>query len=163
MDRLWAPWRMAYIKKHSDADPCFLCAGVRQKKDRTNLILRRGEHAVVMLNRFPYNIGHLMVAPVLHKGQLAQLTFSERSELLALAAEAQDALQKALKPQGFNMGINIGRVAGAGLLGHLHLHIVPRWDGDTNYMPVTGDTKVMPLSLRRAYRAIAKGFRRNRK
>jgi ATP adenylyltransferase len=156
MDRMWAPWRMAYLRKHSDKTPCFICAAVRQKRDRANLIVARGRTCLTMLNRFPYNVGHLMVAPLSHKADLAALTDEERAELLRAAAVAQNALHGAFKPHGYNLGINLGRVAGAGLLGHVHLHIVPRWDGDTNFMPVTGETKVMPMSLREAYAAIAR-------
>lgn len=158
MERMWAPWRMKYIKSHSDEDPCFLCASVRQKRDPANLVVGRGTSCFVILNRYPYNVGHLMVAPRSHKNHLAQMTASERSELLALTARAQEALDRSMKPHGYNIGINQGRVAGAGLLGHIHVHVVPRWDGDTNFMPVTGGTKVMPLSLSEAYRAIRRHF-----
>lgn len=160
MDRLWAPWRMSYIKKHSDKTPCFICSGVRAKRDRSNLILVRGRTCLTMMNRFPYNVGHLMVAPVAHKADLAALDDAERSEMLLMASQAQKALDGAFKPHGYNLGINLGRVAGAGLLGHVHLHLVPRWNGDTNFMPVTGETKVMPMSLGEAYAAVARGLKR---
>ncbi|MBI2930108.1 MAG: HIT domain-containing protein [Planctomycetes bacterium] len=159
MQLLWAPWRVIYIKKHSDKAPCFLCAFVRQpKKDKANLVVGRGRTCLVAMNRYPYAVGHLMVAPVAHKGTLKELSDEERTEMLALAARAQEALQRAFKPGGYNLGINLGRVAGAGLLGHVHLHLVPRWDGDHNFMAVTGDTKVMPMGLREAYGAIVRHY-----
>ncbi len=148
---------MTYIRKHSDKDACFLCAYAGQrKKDRANLVLARGRACLTVMNRFPYNVGHLMVAPAAHKPDLAALDASERDELLSMAADAKRALDRAFKPHGYNMGINLGRVAGAGLLGHVHLHVVPRWDGDTNFMPAVADTKVMPMGLREAYAAIAR-------
>ncbi len=154
MERLWAPWRMTYIRAHSDKAPCFICAGAKRKRDRASLILARGRTCLTMMNRFPYNVGHLMIAPYAHKAALADLTADERAELLGMAAGAQRALDGAFKPAGYNLGINLGRVAGAGLPGHVHLHIVPRWDGDTNFMPVTAGTKVMPMGLDEAWRAI---------
>lgn len=149
---------MTYIRKHSDRAECFLCVCRAGRDDRKNLVVARGRTCFVVLNKFPYNAGHLMVAPLAHKAKLAGLTDGERAEMLGLAARAQEALDRAFKPHGYNLGINLGRVAGAGLLGHVHLHIVPRWDGDTNFMPVTAETKVVPISLREAYAAIARHF-----
>jgi ATP adenylyltransferase len=150
---------MPYIRKHSDKTPCFLCDYRRTpRKDRPNLVLGRGETCFVVMNRFPYNVGHLMIAPYRHEGELGALTAPERDEMLGLASRAQKALDRAFRPNGYNLGINLGRVAGAGLLGHVHLHLVPRWDGDTNFMPVTAGTKVMPVSLAQAFTAIKRNF-----
>jgi ATP adenylyltransferase len=163
MKRLWAPWRTAYIRGAIQGrdSGCFLC-GCRgtPKRDRSNLVLLRGRACFVVLNRFPYNVGHLMIAPYAHKAKLAGLDDAERAELLALAARLQEALDRAFKCDGHNLGINVGRVAGAGLPGHLHLHLVPRWSGDTNFMPVVGETKVMPIGLDEVYRTLARELRR---
>ncbi|MBI4565936.1 MAG: HIT domain-containing protein [Planctomycetes bacterium] len=154
MERLWAPWRMPYIKSHSDRAKCFLCAGRRARRDDATFILRRGRACFAILNRFPYTNGHLMVAPNRHVSALETLNDEERIELIAMTGDMQRALDRAFAPHGYNLGMNLGRVAGAGLLGHLHLHVVPRWNGDTNFMPVTADTRVMPMSLTGVYRAL---------
>lgn len=153
MNYLWAPWRMPYLKK-VDKVKCFFCAFPKRKKDRKNLILRRGEHCFSILNRYPYNTGHLMVAPYAHKGKMEDLDRDEILELHGLAADMKKLLDRVLRPHGYNLGINLGRVAGAGVPGHLHLHLVPRWDGDTNFMPVVGGTKVLPVSLEELYDAL---------
>ncbi len=150
---------MPYIKKHSDKTPCFLCAyRTAPKKDRSNLVVARGRACFVVMNRYPYNVGHLLVAPLRHEAELGGMTGEEREEMLALAARSQKALDGAFRPDGYNLGINLGRTAGAGLLGHIHLHVVPRWNGDTNFMPVTGETKVMPIGLGDAFKAIKRKF-----
>src|SRR5688572_5262525 len=156
MDRLWAPWRMEYIKNHKDTSPCFLCQAHRSKRDERSLIIERGESCFAILNRFPYANGHLMITPNAHRGSLAELTDDETLEMMELTRRMQRALDKAYKPHGYNLGMNLGRVAGAGLLGHVHLHLVPRWNGDTNFMPVTASTKVMPQSLGAVRRALLK-------
>jgi len=159
MKRIWAPWRATYIKKAAAGAEagCFLCDYVgTPKKDRANLVLLRGDAVFVVMNRFPYNVGHLLIAPYAHKASLIGITDAERAEMLRLAARAQEALDDAYQCDGHNLGINIGRVAGAGLPGHLHMHIVPRWSGDTNFMPVIGGAKVMPLSLGEVYSALRK-------
>lgn len=161
MDRLWAPWRMAYIKNHKDSTPCFMCAAVKSKRDEANLIVERGRVCLAILNRFPYANGHLMIAPNAHKGSLGELTEDETIEMMELTRRMQRALDKAYAPHGYNLGMNLGRVAGAGLLGHVHQHLVPRWNGDTNFMPVTAETKVMPQSLAAVRKALLKaGSRR---
>ena len=150
MDRLWAPWRLSYVaaaKPPAEHDPCFICTGLVGKDDRENLIARRGPKSVVVLNRFPYNNGHLLVAPNAHKALLHELDAEEILELQQTIARLVGALGEMMKPDGFNVGLNIGRVAGAGLPGHLHWHIVPRWHGDTNFMPVVSDTRVIVQSL----------------
>lgn len=162
MDRLWAPWRLAYIKGDVDepqpapkplhllpgADPeCFICRAVADDADRENLLVERGAEAVVILNRFPYNNGHLLVAPKLHQGELGQLADSQHLECAQLLARYVDKLRRLLNAEGFNVGLNLGRLAGAGVPGHLHWHIVPRWNGDTNFMPALANVKVIPQSL----------------
>lgn len=155
MDRLWAPWRAQYIKDappRSDAEPaCFICQGLRDTDDRANLIAWRRDHSVVILNRFPYNNGHLLVAPRVHRGSLGELDGADLVEPLETVRASVAVLDRMLRPQGYNIGLNQGRSAGAGLPGHLHWHIVPRWDGDTNFMPVLGTTKVIIESLTEFY------------
>lgn len=152
MERLWAPWRMTYINGVDKDNGCFLCAAVVDEKAQAeNLVLWRSDHAVCVMNRFPYNNGHLLVAPVRHTGELADLADAERAAFFDAILAAKALLEKAMKPHGFNVGFNLGRSAGAGLVDHAHCHVVPRWDGDTNFMPVLTNTKVMPQSLAELY------------
>ncbi len=160
-ERLWAPWRLGYIKgtrepakapkplgllPGADAN-CFICRGVVDDQDRENMIVARGPHSVVLLNAYPYANGHLLVAPRLHKAALADQTPEEQLEILTEITRFVAVLQKLLKAEGFNIGLNLGRVAGAGLPGHLHWHIVPRWNGDHNFMPALAAIHVIPQSL----------------
>lgn len=162
METIWAPWRLAYIKQ--DAAPpqpapqpstpcsdetCFLCRywDSPTTDDAENLVICRSEQAFVVLNRFPYNNGHLLIAPRFHQGDLTEIAPDVQAECQQLLVEMVKLLRQTVNPDGFNVGLNLGRVAGAGLPGHLHWHIVPRWNGDTNFMPVIGDTKVIPQSL----------------
>ena len=150
MDRLWAPWRLDYVStapRPDSAGGCFLCQALAENKDRENLIAWRTPQSVVVLNRYPYNNGHLLVAPLAHKAELPNLAEAELLDLQLVVCKLQTALAAILKPDGFNIGLNSGRVAGAGLPGHLHWHIVPRWNGDTNFMPVLAETKVISQSL----------------
>jgi len=150
MDHLWAPWRLSYVataKPPTPDDPCFICRGLADNDDRTNLIAWRGDKSVVVLNRFPYNNGHLLVAPKAHKGTLDSLTPDEILETMDILRQMVGHLDALMHPDGYNIGLNLGRVAGAGLPGHLHWHVVPRWNGDTNFMPVLGDVKVIVQSL----------------
>ncbi len=153
MELLWAPWRLAYVANPKPvaatphADDCFLCCGIAEAVDRENLIVLRTEHSVVVLNKFPYNNGHLLVAPLRHADRLDGLTDAELLDLQHTLIRMQAILEAAITPDGFNVGLNLGRVAGAGLPGHLHWHIVPRWNGDTNFMPVLTDAKVIVQSL----------------
>lgn len=150
MDQLWAPWRLAYIasaKKTTDADPCFICRAGAEADDRRNLVAQRTAKSLVLLNRFPYNNGHLLVAPRAHKGKLGELESQEVVELQHTLAHLVEVLDELIQPDGYNIGLNLGRVAGAGLPGHLHWHIVPRWNGDTNFMPVLAEVKVIAQSL----------------
>ena len=153
MDRLWAPWRAQYIRESSGTaatDPgCFFCRGISAptEEDRENLLVWRRPHSIVVLNRFPYNNGHLLVAPRVHQGTLGGLSGNDLTEPVETMQMAIAVLDRMLSPQGYNLGVNQGKSAGAGLPGHLHWHIVPRWDGDTNFMPVLGQTKVIIESL----------------
>lgn len=157
MDRLWAPWRLAYIaapeQKNSstDAGNCFICQGVAAPEDRANLVVHRSDWSVVVLNRFPYNNGHLLVCPRSHTGRLNDLTAEELLDAQLLIRYMVGILQKRMNPDGFNIGLNLGRAAGAGVPGHLHWHLVPRWNGDTNFMPVVGETKVISQALEALY------------
>jgi len=157
MKQLWAPWRCTYINvKSGYKKRCFLCEALKASNDRKNLLVKRGRKCFVMLNLFPYNAGHLLISPKAHKANLEDLTPEEMKELFELAIEMKRALTKVLNPEGFNMGFNIGAVAGAGLVGHLHLHLVPRWGGDTNFMPVLSGTKVISQSLSQLYQRLQK-------
>jgi ATP adenylyltransferase len=142
---------VALAKDPNHEEKCFVCRGLQEQDDRRNLIVLRMPRSVVVLNRFPYNNGHLLVAPRSHKGRLGELDASETLETMETVSRMVDLLGETLNPDGYNVGLNLGRVAGAGLPGHLHWHIVPRWAGDTNFMPVVADTKVIPQSLDSLY------------
>jgi len=153
MEYLWAPWRMEYIKQAQgkEEDGCILCLKPARGDDEANLILYRGRHNFVIMNAFPYNSGHLMVAPAAHVAQMSLLTPEARHEHIDLLSRCVDILKEALKPAGYNIGLNLGRVAGAGIDQHIHTHIVPRWDGDTNFMPVLAETKVVNQAIAETY------------
>ena len=153
--QLWAPWRLEYIQSADEQDGCFLCAAAIGDDDEELLVVHRGEHAFAILNRFPYASGHVMVAPVRHGLPFEQLDDDEALEVHRLAGAAMEALRAATGPDGFNLGWNFGRVAGAGVTDHVHLHVVPRWAGDTNFMPVLADVKVIPEHLRDTRRKLA--------
>jgi ATP adenylyltransferase len=140
---LWAPWRLEYVESADELDRCIFC------EPEEELLVRRGEHALVVLNKFPYSSGHLLVAPHRHLDEFGALSEHEAAEVHALAARGIEALRSEYGPHGFNLGWNIGRVAGAGIEHHVHQHVVPRWNGDTSFMPVLGDVKVLPEHLRR--------------
>ncbi|MCD6175132.1 MAG: HIT domain-containing protein [Planctomycetes bacterium] len=149
---LWAPWRIKYIQGLPKQSDCFLCDYLSTPdKDRDNLILWRTEHAMVVFNKFPYNNGHLLVAPVRHIATLDDASDTELLCLMSLVRDCQKALSLAIGPHGFNVGMNFGRCAGAGLPDHLHIHVVPRWNGDTNYMHVCSDTDVISQGLQELY------------
>lgn len=154
MERLWAPWRMQYIKDTKRPQECILCILPKGIKDEENLILYRGKHCFIILNLFPYNDGHLMIAPYIHTGSLLELPDEAVSELMVTAKKAVSILESIFHPEGYNIGINLGPVAGAGIPDHLHLHVVPRWKGDTNFMPVVGQTKVLNQSLSDTYKKL---------
>jgi ATP adenylyltransferase len=152
--QLWAPWRLAYIQGADEQEGCVFCraAGLG---DEEGLVVRRGERAFVLVNRYPYASGHLMVAAYRHEGDFAGLDAEEALEIHRLASTALGVLAQTIRPQGFNLGWNLGRVAGAGVVDHIHLHVVPRWAGDTNFMPVLADVKVMPEALEATRRKLA--------
>ena len=145
-DILWAPWRMEYILGPKEKG-CIFCDKPRQTQDRENLIVHRGRLAFVIMNKYPYNNGHLLVVPYRHEAELDRLLPEENLELMALLQRSAVALKNTCAPHGFNIGMNVGAVAGAGIDSHLHFHIVPRWNADTNFMPVTGHTKVISEGL----------------
>ena len=158
MERLWAPWRMEYIKRTKKNSGCIFCDKPEQDSDIENLILFRGRTCFVIMNFYPYNNGHLMVVPYRHLCDFHALSAEERNEMMALVDASIDVIKADMQPQGFNLGMNIGSVAGAGIAGHLHFHIVPRWNGDTNFMPVTGHTKVISEVLTETCRHLRKKF-----
>lgn len=150
---IWAPWRIEYILGDKEEE-CFLCRMFAEKNDRENLLLKRGKTCAVVMNRYPYTGGHLMVTPYRHLAHLGDMTPEERLEMMDLTIMAVEILKAELKPEGLNLGYNLGAAAGAGLKDHIHQHIVPRWVGDTNFMPVIGDTRVMPQALMEQYEAL---------
>lgn len=150
MERLWAPWRMAYVTaEHGEG--CIFCDKPAEDRDEKNMIVKRGKLGFIMMNAFPYNNGHLMVAPYRHAADMSDLSDEEALEMMKLVTDGKELLVKAFSPDGFNIGINLGRAAGAGIEDHIHVHVVPRWNGDTNFMPVISDTKVMPQALASTY------------
>lgn len=160
MDRLWAPWRMKYILStvKTPDDGCVFCKMLAESDDERNLILHRGRLGFVVMNLYPYNSGHLMIVPYKHTGDFGSLKPEEHLELAELLVQSQRALTKAMHPQGFNIGINLGRASGAGITDHLHYHIVPRWSGDSNFMVATAETKVMSENLWDAWKRIRNEF-----
>jgi ATP adenylyltransferase len=161
MQHLWAPWRMEFIKGPKPSG-CFFCvaAAADPSQDADYLVLARGDLALAILNRYPYNNGHLMVAPKAHLADLEDLPAATANDLMALTQRALRVLRQVLSPQGFNLGINAGKTAGAGVADHVHQHVVPRWDGDTNFMPLVADTKVLNESLTVSYQQLRAGFDR---
>jgi ATP adenylyltransferase len=154
MEHLWAPWRLSYVaaaRAPAGADSCFICEGLAAQDDRRSLVVLRTPLSVVVLNRFPYNNGHLLVAPRAHKGRLDELSPEEVGEVFQSLNHMVGRLDQLMHPDGYNIGLNLGKVAGAGLPGHLHWHVVPRWSGDTNFMPILADTKVIVQSLDALY------------
>jgi ATP adenylyltransferase len=159
-DRIWAPWRLDYVKDASkdSEDECIFCGKPAEDDDEANLIVHRGERCFVILNKFPYTNGHLMVAPYEHIGSLPEIDPDTVAEMMSLAQESMAVLERTYSPHGYNVGFNQGRVAGAGVEHHIHMHVVPRWGGDTNFMPVLADTRVMPQTLEQSYQALAGSF-----
>jgi ATP adenylyltransferase len=162
MEQLWAPWREAYItaEKSVSEGQCFLCQGLAEKDDRKNLIAWRTPRSMVVLNRYPYNNGHLLVAPHGHKGRLDELTADDHVDLMLTVQRMVGVLEGLMQPHGFNIGLNLGKAAGAGLPGHLHWHIVPRWNGDTNFMPVLANTRVIVQSLESLYELLTERLKK---
>lgn len=158
MDRLWSPWRMEYIQSAAETSACFLCDHQAFEDETTALILARTELAFVILNAYPYNPGHLMVAPCRHVGDVEDVDESEMADVSRLLQRSVRALRVGMAPQGFNLGMNLDRVAGAGVPDHLHWHVVPRWAGDTNFMPIVGETRVLPELLAETYAKLRPHF-----
>ena len=163
MERIWAPWRLAYVKSPHNKDAegaCIFCEFPGKDDDDEFHIFLRREHCFGMLNRYPYNNGHLLIAPYCHVADLSGLPDEVVCDVMAAVRDCVDVERNLLSPQGFNVGLNLGEAAGAGIAEHIHWHIVPRWNGDTNFMPVIADTKVIPQSLKEMYELLAANFRR---
>jgi ATP adenylyltransferase len=166
VDKLWAPWRLSYITRPKDqpttaGDECFICraAACPTEEDRANLVVYRTELSVVMLNLYPYNNGHLLVTPRAHKARLDELTDAETLDLQRTIRKMTGVIEKRMRPDGFNVGLNLGRAAGAGVPGHLHWHIVPRWFGDSNFMTTVGDMRVLSQALEALYDLLTEELR----
>jgi ATP adenylyltransferase len=151
MERIWAPWRMSYLSNNEPDHTCIFCQSETGVADRERLILARSDNSLIMLNRYPYTGGHLMVAPLRHTAELDELSNSELLDLMLMIRKSRSLLQRVVNPDGFNIGLNLGKAAGAGVEEHLHVHIVPRWNGDSNFMTVIGDVRVIPEGLMVAY------------
>ncbi len=156
MDRMWAPWRIGYILSDKKEDGCVFCNAYRAGSDKEYLVLLRSKHSFIIMNKYPYNAGHIMIVPNRHIDTSLSLEPQEQLDMFRLVNKGLDALKKALKPDGFNLGMNLGRVAGAGIDDHIHIHIVPRWNGDTNFMSTVADVKVISESIEETYEKIKK-------
>ena len=156
---LWAPWRAKFILGKKETG-CIFCKRLKMKDSVKNLIIYRGEKTFVILNKFPYNSGHTLIVPKRHVGQIEKLTVEESREFFELTQKTVSVIKKTLKPSSLNLGMNLGQVSGAGIPGHLHMHVVPRWHGDTNFMPVIGQTSVVSVPLEPIYKALKKEFAR---
>ena len=162
MERIWAPWRITYIQntRSKKERGCLFCRIKKERRKKDNYLLKKGGFSLVLLNRFPYNNGHLLIAPLRHIAKLNQLSKEEREEIFFLVNRSMEALNKVIRPDGYNFGMNLGKVAGAGVPGHLHFHLVPRWTGDTNFFPVVSETKVISQSLSELYQKLLPFFER---
>ncbi|WP_246051274.1 HIT family protein [Balnearium lithotrophicum] len=159
LEIIWAPWRLSYVSRVGKEDNgCFICKAAKEYPERAkeNLVLYRGERALVILNKFPYNTGHLMVCPVRHTGDFTSLLTEEVVEINDLLKRALKALKRAYNPDGFNIGLNLGKASGGSVDTHIHYHVVPRWIGDTNFLPVVSGVKVIPQSLEETYETLKK-------
>jgi len=159
MKVIWAPWRMEYILSDQKGGECIFCVGHDRSADEARLILHVGPQTMVMMNRFPYINGHLLVAPVRHVPGLESLSGEEMLDLLVMVRRSIGVLKKAMNPEGFNVGLNLGTVAGAGMEEHMHFHVVPRWNGDTNYMSVLGEVRVIPEHIKETYHKLLPHFK----
>ncbi len=160
MNHLWSPWRMEYIENHNKEEGCVFCEAQAKADSAENLIAFRGERAFVILNRYPYTSGHLMVIPFVHKPNLEDLDPPTRAEMMELTTRCTTILKSIYNSQGFNIGVNIGEAAGAGVKEHVHIHIVPRWKGDTNFMSSLGETRVIPEDLEVTYQRVKNEFQK---
>jgi ATP adenylyltransferase len=158
MNHIWSPWRMEYIENSTRENGCIFCNAQEKEDSAENLIAFRGERAYVILNRYPYTSGHLMVAPFEHKPNLEEIDAQTRAEMMELTARCMSVLRKIYHPEAFNMGANIGEAAGAGVKHHVHIHIVPRWAGDTNFMSTVGGIRVLPEALETTYERVKNEF-----
>ena len=157
MERLWAPWRLEYIVG-SRTEGCIFCEFPQRSEDEKHHIVFRGKHAFVIMNAFPYSNGHLLIPPYRHVAYIGELSDEENLEMMQLAQKCCAALTEVCRPDAFNIGMNLGTVAGAGIADHLHMHVVPRWQGDTNFMPVLADVKVIPEAIETTYRKLKEAF-----
>jgi ATP adenylyltransferase len=162
MDCLWAPWRIQFIEDQHDKrdNGCIFCSIASQGDDRERLVLYRGKTCYAVMNRFPYNCAHLLVIPYRHEGELKNLGREEYAEMLDIGSKSMEIIKAEIDAEGFNCGFNFGKVAGAGILDHVHFHVVPRWCGDTNFFPVIGDIRSMPEYLQATYDRLNKGFKK---
>lgn len=158
MKLIWTPWRYKYIKGIAEKG-CTLCKIHKDKDSRKRHVLKKDKNAYIVLNKYPYSNGHLMIIPYKHTDELKDLKMETKIEMFELLEKAIDVLKKHLKPEGFNIGVNIGKPAGAGIINHFHIHVVPRWNGDTNFMPIFGQTKIIPQSLDDVYKMFIKDFK----
>ena len=158
MKHIWSPWRMEYIESHGKEEGCVFCRAQAMQDSPENLIVHRGQHAFVILNRYPYTSGHVMVVPMQHKPDLESLGLADRSEMMELTAQSTDVLRRVYGTESFNIGLNIGEAAGAGIKEHVHIHVVPRWVGDTNFMSTLAQTRVLPQTLADTWAKITDGF-----
>jgi len=165
MTHLWTPWRSTYMKEKRDSDTCIFCtaAAAPISEDSKNLVAYRGRHCFVILNRYPYTSGHLMIAPYRHVSRLGETSVETTYEMADLAREAESLLQSAYNPDGLNIGVNLGEAAGAGIEQHVHMHVLPRWKGDANFMTSIGNTRIIPEALEQTYSKIKEGFGRTTK
>jgi ATP adenylyltransferase len=158
MDYLWTPWRYQYVTQAGEAGGCALCAAAAAASDREGLVVHRARHNFILLNKFPYTSGHVMVIPYAHVGTLLELPDEALTEMMLLGRDTERCLRAVYRPEGLNLGINLGRSAGAGIAGHVHMHVLPRWTGDTNFMTAVGETRVLPEDLSATWERLAKAF-----
>lgn len=154
MDHIWTPWRMKYIQENQPDNACIFCLAAESHEDEQNLVFYRGAHVYMILNRYPYTSGHVMAVPYVHQARLQDLTQATRAEMMELVNWAVQVLKIVYDPDGFNVGLNLGEMAGAGVADHLHMHVVPRWAGDTNFMSSVGETRVLPEALDETFRRV---------
>jgi len=158
MDRLWSPWRYQYVSKASPSDACVFCEKASQERDRENLVVFRGQHNFILLNIYPYTNGHVMIAPFAHVATLEETPEATLGEMMQLAQRAESRLRAVYKAPGINLGMNVGECAGAGVAGHIHLHLLPRWPADSNFMTTVAETRVMPEDLQTTWEKLRGGF-----